>query len=196
MTTHAPWDFDEYTNYNCYSIIHKNPHEKEDFVYIKRINNNEQEKQNATILAFLSVFTRYMQKHVNTKNQYKHNKCLQLFTKTEHVFYEIDRNFNFRGVNKPKNVHLCQHDKDRIGLDGLLRAHTRHVMIILPDNAKELYDLYCHEIAHTLCNHVQFRVDDHHGKSKMDFPYNEQLVKTISTELKLMNHLVKLYNEY
>ena len=59
-----------------------------------------------------------------------------------------------------------------------------------------LYDLYCHEIAHTLCNHVQFRVDDHHGKSKMDFPYNEQLVKTISTELKLMNHLVKLYNAY
>ena len=55
MTNHAPWDFDEYTNYNCYSITHKNPHEKEDFVYIKKRTNNDQEKKHATIFAFLSV---------------------------------------------------------------------------------------------------------------------------------------------
>ena len=66
---------------------------------------------------------------------------------------------------------------ENIGPDEKLRAYTRHVMIIIPEDVVEMFDLYCHEITHTLCNHVQFRPDDHHGDRKEDFPYNEQLVR-------------------
>ena len=105
------------------------------------------------------------------------NKCLDLFVNTDHTFYELDNNPHFRGVNKPKNVHHCRNAKYHIGLDGRLRAHNRYVMIVIPHTPQELFDLYCHEITHVLCNHVRFRVDDHHGDKKKIFHIVKKLFK-------------------
>ena len=80
-------------------------------------------------------------------------------------------------------MHECENATENIGPDEKLRAHTRHVMIIIPDDVVEMFDLYCHEIAHTLCNHVQFRPDDHHGDTEQDFPYNQKLVRKYAEEL-------------
>ena len=66
-------------------------------------------------------------------------------------------------------------------------------MIVIPQTAQELYDLNCHEITHTLCNHVRFRTDDHHGDKKEDFPQCERVVKNITSELNLLFQLEKVW---
>ena len=66
-------------------------------------------------------------------------------------------------------------------------------MIVIQPDAKSMYNLYCHEIAHTLCNHVRYRPDDHHGDTEVDFPYNEKLVQNLSNQLNLLNRLRKIY---
>ena len=184
------WNFSEYENYVCYNITYHEKNKADRFVYIKDTRNKN---RHAHIMAFLDVFTTHFQKHVSTSKKYAQNKCLNLFANTDHTFYELDKNPHFRGVNKPKNVHHCRNAKHKIGLDGLLRAHNRYVMIVIPQTAQELYDLYCHEITHTLCNHVRFRTDDHHGDKKEDFPQCERVVKNITSELNLLFQLEKVW---
>ena len=194
MSARENWDFSEYDNYVCYHIPNVDPEEPERFVYVKKIKNSERMQKNADIMAFLDSFTKDLQNRVSSDSRLDNDKCLQLFVDTDHTFYELETNNFFRGVNKPKNVHYCKHAKHSIGKDGRLRAHNRYVMIVIPFTPQELYDLYCHEITHTLCNHVQFRPDDHHGKKKEDFPHCETVVKKLSDELKLLPQLEQKYS--
>ena len=192
MTTEN-WNFSEYDNYICYQILYKDPDEPERFFYIKNHHDKDLMHKHANIMAFLDVFTTHFQRHVLSNKKLHENKCLKLFVNTDHTFYELHKNPHFQGVNKPKNVHFCRNAEHDIGKDGRLRAHNRSVMIIIPHTYKQLYDLYCHEITHTLCNHVQFRTDDHHGITKEDFPYCENIVRKITKELKLLEYLERLY---
>ena len=83
---------------------------------------------------------------------------------------------NFYGLNKPKNLYNS--NKPSIGKDKTLRAGYRHVFVTLRNsngkfNDKEkIMKLVIHEIAHTMCNHVTWR-DDDHGK---DFKHAEKLI--------------------
>ena len=194
MSSRPNWDFSEYDNYSCYHISTNNSDEPERYVYVKKRKDSERMSKNADIMAFLDSFTKDLQDYVSYNKKFDHDKCLQLFVNTEHTFYELEQNNFFRGVNKPKNVHHCKHAKHSIGKDGHLRAHNRYVMIVIPFTAQELYDLYCHEITHTLCNHVQFRPDDHHGKKKEDVPHCETVVKKLSDELQLLPQLEQKYS--
>ena len=187
MSTHASWDFDEYTGYVTFPVPSSNKHEHERFVYICENNDPEDIKRRAKIMSFIDRFTVAMQKYAK---KHKHdNKCWKLFSETDHTFYELRPNSKFRGVNKPKNVHKCSHATEHVGVDGLLRAHDRYVFLVIPESLKEFNDLYCHEIAHTLCNHVRFRVDDHHGNEPHDFPQCQKAVRRTSHHLGFGKHL-------
>jgi hypothetical protein len=187
------WDFSEHDNYVPYHIIHKDTTQPEKFVYVKNIIDTNRRELHGRILCFLDVFTRHVQHYIKTSGLYKKNKCLDLFMKTKHTFYELYRNIAFKGVNKPIEVHHCRHAKDNIGKDHKLRAHSRNVMIVVQENVNDMYDLYCHEIAHTLCNHVQFRPDDHHGDTEVDFPHNEKLFQSLVDELNFREQLSQIY---
>ena len=81
----------------------------------------------------------------------------------------------FNGLNKPRSLYVSK--KSPIGKDKNLRANHRHVFITLRNNGtfndeKTIMNLVIHEIAHTMCNHVTWREDDH-GK---DFKHAEKLI--------------------
>ena len=187
------WDFSENDNYVPYNIIYHEKNEPERFVYVKNITDTSKRDLHGRILCFLDVFTTHVQKYIKSHKHLYHNKCLRLFCHTNHTFYELHRNTAFNGVNKPTKVHLCKHANDAIGVDHKLRSHSRNVMIVIHDNVTDLYNLYCHEIAHTLCNHVRFRKDDHHGNTDVDFPHNEKLFKSIVDELNFREQLNRIF---
>lgn len=182
------WDFDEHaTDYECFegTYIDEDSGEKtETFVYVKTGNRDRKRIQSiAEKLLWLDMITRKAQDHC--RKNYMDDIYLKLFTETEHVFYELERNTSFDGVNKPKNVHNCKRNNiDIVGKDGSLRAHVRHVMLVLEGkDCARLKDLYVHEISHTLANHVLFRINDH-GKDFEDCREKfEKVLTEISYEL-------------
>ena len=90
---------------------------------------------------------------------------------------EMQLNTDFDGLNKPRNIHLTS--KQVVGKDGKLRAKYRHIFIILRNNTgkfnnfNDTLHLLIHELAHTMCNHVKWRDDDHGA----DFKNAEKLIK-------------------
>ena len=187
------WDFDEYTNYVAVNYEHSR-HHHDRVVYVKTRETAERDKHkfHSKVLCFLDKFTIELQAHCKKKSNHK---CTKLFIDTDHTFYELYHNPHYRGVNKPLKVHICK-NAEHIGPDGIQRAHSRNVMVVIDENPVEMYKLYCHEIAHTFCNHVTYRPDDHHGTTDVDFPHNEQMVQRFSNELNLLNRLKKIYKQY
>ena len=84
-----------------------------------------------------------------------------------YLLQEMQIGTQFEGMNKPKNVQP-NHYLPSVGRDKLLKAEYRVVFLnlIKPDGKvksfKELIPLIIHEIAHTGCNHVTWK-DDNHG---------------------------------
>lgn len=188
--THAPWDYDEYSNYQTFSCRY--PDDTEGIVHVyNNIHSSSVEdvEKRKNVLFFLDRFTRDAQKYCNSRGK-RIPPTWQLFTRTNHTFFELPLHRDFKGVNKPKNVHDCALATDAIGPDGTLRAHERYVMMTLPSKVSELESLYGHEIAHTFCNHVRFREDDHHGDNPWDFPACEKQFKSIMHALDFRNRLV------
>ena len=62
----------------------------------------------------------------------------------------------FDGMNKPKERYIS--NEPYIGPDKNIRANYRDIFL---DVNKLHSDLLIHELAHTFCNHVQWRPDDH-----------------------------------
>ena len=190
------WDFDEFSDYIKKTYTYNNTERN---VFVKDRFDPKKIEKHTNILFFLDKFTLNLQEYVKNNKLHVNNKCLKLFNDTKHTFYELYPNPHYNGVNKPKNVHECENATENIGPDEKLRAHTRHVMIIIPDDVVEMFDLYCHEIAHTLCNHVQFRPDDHHGDTEQDFPYNQKLVRKYAEELNFFRNYpssIPLFRNY
>jgi hypothetical protein len=84
-----------------------------------------------------------------------------------YLLQEMQTGTQFEGMNKPKNVRPNQY-LPSVGRDKKLKAEYRIVFLnlIKPDGKvksfKELIPLIMHEIAHTGCNHVTWK-DDNHG---------------------------------
>jgi hypothetical protein len=85
----------------------------------------------------------------------------------------------FYGLNKPRSLYIST--KSPIGKDKKWRASYRHIFITLRNKNGNFNDintimkLVIHEIAHTMCNHVTWR-DDDHGK---DFIHAEKLITDV-----------------
>jgi hypothetical protein len=73
---------------------------------------------------------------------------------------------HFKGINKPKGVHVT--NEHPVGKDNNLRAKKRVIFVELRNintgnwiPMDKVVDTLVHELAHTYCNHVVWREDDH-----------------------------------
>ena len=167
------WDFNENINYTTvniqgrnYKVINKFPDYYSAALILNYIHN---------IIIQICIYLKI--------NYYKYSKSDQIIIDcfcdihpNNYLLSEMQLGTNFYGLNKPKNLYNS--NKPSIGKDKKLRASYRHVFLTLRDsngnfNDKEkIMKLVIHEIAHSMCNHVTWR-DDDHGK---DFKHAEKLI--------------------
>jgi len=87
---------------------------------------------------------------------------------TYYRLQEIQQGTQFDGMNKPKDVHTNLY-LPSVGKDKLLKAGHRIVFLNLRNSNgkvklfKELVPLIIHEVAHTGCNHVTWRDNNHYS---------------------------------
>lgn len=167
------WDFDENLNYTIVNIQGRN---------YKVINKFPDYYRAAEILNYIHLviiqicnyfilnYYRY------SKSDQKIIKCFLDIHPNKYLLSEMQLDTQFNGLNKPKNLYLSNDEK--IGKDGKLRASYRHVFLTLRNskcnfnNINKIMKLVIHEIAHTMCNHVTWRDDDHGD----DFEHAEKLI--------------------
>jgi hypothetical protein len=155
MEFHEVWDINEY-NREHVSISYISDIDGSEHFFFILANSSV----NSDVLHFLNEIT--LKAQLYCRSYFFDDINFQVFCTTSHTFYEIPLNNKFNGVNKPKNVHKCLKTNVKVGPDGKHRAHQRYVMLVLQNKTKEeIKKLYVHEIAHTLANHVYYRVDDH-----------------------------------
>jgi hypothetical protein len=112
-------------------------------------------------------YTDYDRKLIDCFCDIHPNKCL---------LSEMQIGTDFYGLNKPKKLYIS--NLEPVGKDGKVRASYRHIFLTLRNNRGQFNDinvimkLVIHEIAHTMCNHVTWR-DDDHGK---DFKHAEKMI--------------------
>jgi hypothetical protein len=160
---HGNWDYNEYDKYHTHSI--RLGEDVEATVHFKRNSDTAQFDESTAHIIRTLHFLDAMTRQAQTYCKQHLNECpnSSLFASTKHVFYELPTSLAFNGVNKPKNVHDCALANGvNIGKDGTLRSHERYVMVeVASKSPRDLKALFVHEIAHTFCNHVLFRHDDH-----------------------------------
>ncbi len=88
---------------------------------------------------------------------------------SRYLLSEIPKGTGFIGLCKPKMRYI---DKNlpSVGKDGCGRALYRDIFLDLDD--RNLKSLVIHELAHCVCNHIQWRPNDHHA----DFKWAEKLI--------------------
>jgi hypothetical protein len=168
------WDFDENMNYKTVSIHGNN---------YKVLNNYHDYYTAAFTLDLIHKIITLICKYFQV-NFYKYSKTDQLYIScfldihpNKYLLSEMQLGTMFNGLNKPRDLYLS--NKPSLGKDGKYRAKFRHVFLTLRNsNGKfndfdTIMDLVIHEIAHTMCNHIRWR-DDDHGK---DFKHAEKLIK-------------------
>ena len=175
------WDFDENVNYTTvniqgknYKVINKFPDYYSAALILNHIHN---------IIIQICIYLKI--------NYYKYSKndqiiidCFCHIHPNNYLLSEMQLGTNFYGLNKPKNLYNS--NKSPIGKDKTLRASYRHVFLTLRNNNGKFNDkekimkLVIHEIAHTMCNHVTWR-DDDHGK---DFKHAEKLINDAYSNIK------------
>ena len=93
---------------------------------------------------------------------------------SNYLLSEIKPSTGFLGLNKPKQRVLT--NEVFVGADKNIRARSRDIFLTIdpkdPNISQEELDLFVHELAHTLSNHVRFRPDDHN----LDFKASENLI--------------------
>lgn len=88
---------------------------------------------------------------------------------------------DFLGLCKPKMRYYST--DPHVGPDKNIRAFYKDIFLVPNLNGKELYDLVIHELAHTGCNHVQWRPEDHGA----DFQRFEKLLKNAAKKTGFYN---------
>ena len=174
------WDFDENINYTTVNIQGKN---------YKVINNFPDYYSAALILNHIHniIIEICVYLKINyykySKNDHKIIDCFLDIHPNNYLLSEMQLGNNFYGLNKPKNLYYS--NKSPIGKDKNLRAGYRHVFITLRNkngkfnDKKTIMKLVIHEIAHTMCNHVTWRDDDHGN----DFKYAERLIMNVYSKI-------------
>ena len=167
------WDFNEERNYidvniqgNHYKVINKFPN-----YYSSASLLNYFHYLIIDICAFFELnYNKY-----SAKNRILIDCFLDIHP-DNYYLSEMQLNTEFDGINKPRQIHLT--NKPSVGKDGKLRAKYRHIFIVLRNKNGKFYnfndtlDILVHELAHTMCNHVKWRDDDHGA----DFKNAEKLI--------------------
>lgn len=151
--------------------------------HLYKANNNKNAEKLASIRDSIDVLCSNLKNnkkeiHKSTKNK-EYLRGLDLFLEihnTEHLrsrylLSEIPAGTKFSGINKPKQRYV-DYNSPKIGKDGHRRASYRDIFLDLKLSDKKLRELIIHELAHTMCNHVTFRPDDHHA----DFKWAESII--------------------
>ena len=174
------WDFDEDINFTL--VRYKNIQFK--------VLNAPNKKTAAKLLYQTSIFINTLSYLVranlnNVKSPLKEMSIVFLSIHPDYYdLQEMQTGTQFEGLNKPKNIHYNKY-LPSVGKDKLLKANYRRVFLKLRySNGKlkdfnDLIPLIIHEIAHTGCNHVRWRDDDH----GMDFQLFEIYLYYLSSSI-------------
>lgn len=167
------WDFSEVDNYITvniqgihYKVIYKYPDYYTAVKILHYINNII----SAICIYFIVNYYRYSKKDQILID------CFCDIHPNNHILAEMQLNTDFYGLNKPKQLYNT--NKPPIGPDKTYRAKYRYVFLTLRDkygnfnNINKIMKLVIHEIAHTMCNHIRWR-DDDHGP---DFKHAEKII--------------------
>ena len=167
------WDFDENINYSTvniqginYKVINRFPDYYTSAKILHRINYTI----NQICIYFSLNYNRYSKKDQILID------CFCDIHLNNHLLSEMQLGTMFNGLNKPRNLYNA--NKPAIGPDGSYRAGYRNVFLTLRErdgsfkNWNKIMKLVIHEIAHTMCNHIRWREDDH-GK---DFKHAEKMI--------------------
>jgi len=90
---------------------------------------------------------------------------------SRYLLSEIPRGTPFQGLSKPK-MRYKELNAPFIGRDGQGRALYRDIFVDVNLENNEFIKLIIHELAHNICNHIQYYPDNHHS----DFKWAEQLI--------------------
>lgn len=90
---------------------------------------------------------------------------------SRYLISEIPKGTVFLGIIKPRMKYI-DNKAPPVGKDKKERALYRHIFLDLSLSPRTLTKLIIHELAHTMANHVRYRVDDHHA----DFKWCEKLI--------------------
>jgi hypothetical protein len=157
------WDFDENKNYTTVNIRG---------IDFKVINKYHDYKTAGIILYNIHIIIHNICKYLQvnfyrySKTDQKYIKCFLDIHPNKYLLSEMQLGTMFNGINKPRNLFHSR-DNISIGKDGTLRAGYRHIFLTLRKsngNFKDfnkIMELVIHEFAHTMCNHVTWRDDDH-----------------------------------
>lgn len=97
-----------------------------------------------------------------------------------YLLSEIPNGTLFEGLNKPKGRHIT--NEKYIGTDYNLRASYRDVFLKTNMSLPDYRNLVVHELAHTGCNHVRWR-DDDHGR---DFQKMEKFLDKMAKNIQFL----------
>ena len=158
------WDFDEQKNFT--TVVYK----KLPFKVLNLPNKMIVARRLYQTKIFIDNLCAKIFENLNYVNLHlREMSIVFLSIHPEYYFLqEMQLGTQFEGMNKPKNVHLNNY-LPSLGRDKKLKAEYRVIFLNLinPDGKvksfKELIPLIIHEIAHTGCNHVTWK-DDNHGK--------------------------------
>jgi hypothetical protein len=111
-----------------------------------------------TCVVFIDALKTSLNCHLD-KIDPKYKSGAKLFVITPHTVQEMCPNKTFDGLNKPKDI---------VEQDTNIRAGRKHVMLTVFHDGKlkkwkEFKELLIHELSHTLCNHVTYRVAGNHS---------------------------------
>jgi hypothetical protein len=167
------WDFNETKNY-CTIVVNNIPYKvlNQDNKHLVAIRLMEIKTLIDNITDQVRVFkSKGLPEPLNSMT----TVFLSIHPNRYHV-QEMQKYAKFVGLNKPKKVTL-NYNLPQMGKDNFLKAQYRLIFFKIRKGSRiqtlnELVPLIIHEIAHTGCNHVTWR-DDDHGR---DFQLFEQFL--------------------
>ena len=171
------WEFDEQIDYINYKLDNKN------YKVLKKYNNYSEaanylhniRKIIDIISLILYISLKYNYSNYNKDDIEAFNVFLSIHPHN-YLLSEMKDNTGFNGMNKPRNIYYSNNYP--VGKDSNKRAKYRDIFLTLRKNNgsfknfNTIMKLVLHEIAHTMCNHVLFRYDDHGD----DFKKYEQVL--------------------
>ncbi len=182
------WDFNEKRGYNViyidgypYKVLNQGTKNSQERVAIKlkKIRdfisrlceelNKRRHFYPMSIQENIDLFLDIHEESPFTTNHRFFKKRIPYGTTSFFLLSQIPSRSSFDGMNKPKQRYISS--EPHIGPDKNIRAEYRDIFLNV--NANKLKDLVIHELAHTFCNHVQWRPDDH----GQDFMVAEKILK-------------------
>jgi hypothetical protein len=171
------WDFDENINYVNINVNGNN-------FKVLNVYKNYNEAAGLLNLIHNIIISMCLYLQINfykyTNEEQIAIKCFLNIHPNRYLLSEMQLGTDFNGINKPRNIRN-NNKNELLGKDKRKRAEYRHVFLTLRkhNGSFKSFDsimrLVIHEIAHTMCNHVTWRDDDHNE----DFQHYEALLNDV-----------------